>query len=230
MPAPWPSQALWAQPRDAYLHAHPLALALAGPLQRALFDERPAHADPDAGVAAPPFAATRTLALAQPGTRVDHFVRQLSRAHTALALALEQPATALWPLSRRAPWWPSLHSRHHAPLVRARALLPGPALGPRFHGALWFRAEAAPDVVRLWFWAERCGVFPGGLVSVWPLAGGALMLRLCAHGSLHVDAYGAAALEALDALHASSGWRVVAGPCVSAWQPGGAIPGRRLST
>jgi hypothetical protein len=224
------SAALWAQGRAAFLQAQPLTAALVLPLQRVLFSEWPASWDPvaDAPSATPDFAAPRTLALADPGARVDHLVRRLARAYTALALALEQPAMALLPMSRRGAWLPTLNARHHAPLVRARAALEPLALGPRFNGALWFRAEAVPDALRLWFWAERTGVIPGGLVSVWTLPGGALRMQLCAHGNLHVDVYGAAALEALDAWAPACGWMAVQGHCVSAWQQGTAIAGRGL--
>lgn len=223
--APW-----WTQGRAAFLQEQPLAAALGLPLQRAVFSERPAAWDADSSphTAAPAFAAQRTLTLADPGARVDLFVRRLARAFNALALALEQPATGLWPLSRSEAWAQALQSRHHAPLVRARAALAPLALGPRFSGALWFRAEAAPDAVRLWFWAERLGVFAGGLVAVWEMPGGALMLRLCAHGNLHAEVYGAPALDALDALAPGCGWVVVQGTCTSAWQAGTAIAGRRL--
>jgi len=231
-PAPPSGAALWALGRDGWLHAQPLAAALVLPLQRALFEDSPAHWDADPGLHAPAFAATRTLGLAEPGSRVDQAVRQLARAHTALALAMEQPATSLWPLSRRQPWLPTLNSRHAAPLVRARALLQPLALGARFNGALCFRAEAAPEAVRLWFWAERLGVFAGGLVQVWPLAGGALLLRLCAHGKLHVDAYGRQALQALDELAPHAGWVRVQGPCADGWKAGASasapIAGRAL--
>ena len=222
--------ALWAQGRAAFLQAEPLMAAVVLPLQRAVFSESRSHWDADPGaLAAPPaFAGTRNLALAEPGTRVDHFVRLLGRAYTALALAMEQPATALWPLSRRQAWTVALQSRHHAPLVRARAVVAPLALAPRFSGALWFRAEADAELLRLWFWAERMGVFAGGLVAVWQQPGGALLLRLCAHGSLHVDAYGVATLQALDAAAPACGWQPVQGACVSAWQHGSAVPGQRL--
>lgn len=229
-----PGAALWAQGRVDFLQAQPLTAALVLPLQRALFSEWPAHCDPDldAGTPTPAFSANRVLALADPSGRVDVFVRRLARAHTALALAMEQQATALWPLSRRDAWKPSLNRRHHAPLVRARAALDPLALGARFNGALWFRCEAAAEMVRLWFWAERTGVLSsGGLVSVWPLSGGALQLRMCAHGNLHVEVYGAGALDALDALAPACGWVPVKGHCFSAWQSasaGTAIAGREL--
>lgn len=218
------------QGRTAFLQTEPRMAAVVLPLQRAVFSESPSHWDSDPGaLAAPPaFAACRTLGLAQPGTRVDHFVRLLGRAYTALALALDQPATALWPLSRRQAWAAALQSRHQAPLVRARLVVAPLALAPRFSGPLWFRTEADADMLRLWFWAERMGVFAGGLVAVWQPPGGALLLRLCAQGNLHVDVYGAAALQALDAAAPACGWQPVHGHCVSAWQRGSAIPGRSL--
>ena len=216
------------QARASFLQAQPLSAALVQPLQRALFDESPSAWDPAVAAKLPPFTGNLVLALADPGTRVDHFVRRLARACAALALALEQPATAVWPLCRREAWRQALWARHHAPLVRARGLVDELGMGPRFSGALWFRAEAAQAAVRLWFWAERLGVFPGGLVAVWPQPGGALMLRLCAHGNLHAEACGAAALEAVQSLAPACGWMAVRGACVSAWQQGAAIPGRRL--
>ena len=222
------SPALWTQGRASFLAAQPLSAALVQPLQRALFDESPAAWDPAVAAELPPFTGNRVWALADPGTRVDHFVRRLARAYTALALALEQPATALWPLSRRAAWRQALWARHHAPLARARGLVDELGMGPRFNGALCFRAEATQAAVRLWFWAERLGVFPGGLVAVWPQPGGALMLQLCAHGNLHVEAYGTVALEAAQSLAPACGWVAVQGSCVSAWQQGTAIPGREL--
>ena len=214
--------------RASYLAAQPVAAALVAQLQRAVFSEWPRAWDATAAVDVPAYAGNRRLSLAEPGTRVDHFVRRLARAHTALALALEQPASGLLPLSRQAAWVPALNSRHHAPLVRARAVLEPLALSPRFSGALCFGAEAAPEAVRLWFWAERLGVFPGGLQSWWALPGGGLMLSLCAHGVLHADAYGTAALAALDRWAPGCGWTVLQGACASAWQQGTAIAGRRL--
>lgn len=228
MKLPQPGAALQMQGRAAFLAAQPVAAALVARLQRAVFSEWPHEWEADAGVDLPAFAGNRRLALAEPGTRVDHFVRRLARAHTALALALEQPASSLLPLSRRAAWGPSLASRHHAPLVRARAALEPLALSTRFSGALCFGADATPEALRLWFWAERMGVFPGGLLSWWPLPGGGLMLSLCAQGVLHVEAYGATALPALDAWAPGCGWVALDGHCVSAWQRGTAIPGRRL--
>ncbi len=228
MKPPGPGAALHVQGRAAFLAAQPVAAALLAQLQRAVFSEWPRAWDAAAAVDLPAFTGNRRLSLAEPGTRVDHFVRRLARAHTALALALEQPASGLLPLSRQAAWLPSLRSRHHAPLVRARAVLEPLALSPRFSGALCFAAEAAPEAVRLWFWAERTGVFPGGLQSWWNLPGGGLMLSLCAHGVLHADAYGTTALEALDRWAPGCGWVVLQGACTSAWQQGTAIPGRRL--
>jgi hypothetical protein len=222
------SPALWTQDRAFFLQSQPLHAALALPLQHALFDEWPAHRDALSAEERPVFAGNLVLAVADPGIRVDHFVRRLARAHTALALALEQPATALWPLSRLGFWRPSLWAQRHLPMVRARRLADVLDMKPRFNGALWFGAEDALAALRLWFWAERLGAFPGGLVAVWTPPGGALMLRLCAHGNLHVEAYGAAALDALQTFAPDCGWATVQGPCISAWQQGTAIPGRHL--
>ncbi len=222
------SAALWLQDRASFLQDQAPCAGLVQPLQRALFDGWPAAWDLAVTATQAPFAGHMVLSLADPGSRVDHFVRRLARAYSALALALEQPATALWPLARRAGWRKALWARQHAPLVRARGLVDELGMGRHFDGALWFRAEGSVAALRLWFWAERVGDFPGGLVSVWPQHGGALMFRLCAHGNLHVEAYGAAALAAVHSLGPACGWMAVHGHCVSPWQQGTAIPGRSL--
>lgn len=223
---------VWTEARAAYLARVPEAAWLLQqwqqvhePLRNAQRDAPPPERD-----LLPPFAGSLTLTLAEPGTRVDHHVRRLARAYTALALALEQGHTALLPAARSAAWRTQLWSRHWPALVRARGLARALDMGAHFDGALCFGAAGTPEALRLWFWAERTGVFPLGLVAVWVWPGAVLCQRLCAHGNLHLDAYGSWLPKALKQASAPCGWQVVSGSCHSAWQQGRAVPGRALLT
>lgn len=229
--------------RAAWRRRHPQLAVLLARRQRAVFDDWRAAWDPLPGPVPPqapgheppPFTEASVWAWARPLKRSDHALRALASALEQVLPALSGEGAvcgALLPVARGAAWAADDGRRVHPPLARARQAAAAGGVQPRPEEAVLLSARTLPQWLPLWFWSERCGAVPGGLLALWERPAGSpgcLLISLCAYGNLHVECHGLAAAERTRALLQGAGLRPLTESCPLAAVGAAATPGRRLA-